>query len=61
MDAFSLRIMIYIIDLITLARLKLVAELPCLCLTSGTVLFFSGFFACHRIVFFGCAAIKRSV
>ena len=40
MGAFSLRIIIYIIDLVTRARLRLVAELPCLRLNLETVSLF---------------------
>ena len=51
MGAFSLRTIIYIIDLLTRAHLRFAAELPCLCLTSETASLFSGFFTCHDVVF----------
>ena len=43
MGAFSLRIIIYIIDLITRGRSRLATELPCLCFTSKTVSFLQVF------------------
>ena len=61
MDAYSLRIIIYIIDLKTRARLRLAAELPCLFLTSEALLYFSGFFADHCVVLFGWTAINHSI
>ena len=50
MGAFSLRIIIHVIDVLTSARLRLAAELPCLCLTSESVSLF--WVSPHAIVLF---------
>ena len=50
MGAFSLRILIYIINLLKCAPLRLEIELPCLCLTSKAALLSSGFFVRRRFI-----------
>ena len=50
MGVFSLRIIIYIIDLLTRAPLRLAIELPGLCLTSAAALLSSGLFVRRRFI-----------
>ena len=50
MGAFSLHIIIYVIDLLTSAHLRLATELQCLCLTSETATLSLGFFAYYRVI-----------
>ena len=50
MGAFSLRIIIHVIDVLTSARLRLAAML-----NFGISVTFLGFFACHCVVLFGRA------
>ena len=60
MDAFSLRVITYIIDLLMRARLRLATELQCLCLASERASLSSGFLAYNCVVLFGCVATNRS-
>ena len=61
MGAFSLRIIIYIIDLLTRVHLRFATELPYLCSASEKALFFRVLCGCLRVVLFGCAATNRLI